>query len=149
MALPFFAAIIAGASGGGGFFNPVAGTYENIESLPDDSIVSISFNTDGSVTLGTSSAPSGASDGWWLPNVTGVGTGKYVRMVYGSGDDFNWIGSSASDTWYELSTARVFAIDTGEDASNSLTGDFTLQFSRDGSTVHASAAITMTATTAA
>lgn len=123
------------------------GAYIGGGVLGSDASSEITFNTDGTITfvgLQVPTTPGGFVSQWWSAGSTpGIGTGKYVRLSYVSGDALNGSGSLSAGVWYELSAARKFAM--SQTYSGIRSGVFDLQFSNDGSTVAVEDEITLTA----
>ena len=116
--------------------------YTDAALDPADAAGTLTFLSTGVIT---DTFPTGDANKWWESGpVTGIGTGKYVRLATSSGS-LNHPSSLSAGVWYELSTSRVFGVERTTLGSQSWQG--TVQLSLNGSTVHfESSTVTMTAT---
>lgn len=121
---------ITPAGGGGyGFGGPVAGYF--------------TFHADGTTTYANGLLPDGT--GQWIDGapISGIGTGRYIRLVTSAGV-LDGPGSLSAGTWYQLDADRYFAVTTeGAPDFDEWTG--TVEIGEDGSTALYSVAFAISA----
>ena len=143
MAIPLFIGAIS-TGGRTPFYWGGSTNFSDFEFNPTNAVCNITLNTNGSGS--TTAGQSGTMAGWWrgFPS-TGIGTGKYVKCVYVSGDTLD---TGTTGSWQELSTARTFGISdtTAGNGSRSGVYYFEFGFSASGPAAFTSPNITITAT---
>lgn len=138
----------AGSPGVGGYAGASA-----IARIPTGGItVSLSFNTDGTVTVasnptGHTSESIGLPSSWFFPTTPGIGTTHWVRATHVSGDTVG-AGSAAVGSWLQLNTVRTWNMHVNTFGFEKI-GIYTFEIATDsgGVTVIATGNVTLDAIT--
>lgn len=82
----------------GGVVSPLpGGAAFDFAASPSSASASVSFGTDGSISL-----TGGGSQSWFSPNVAGVGASFWVRATLNSGA----VSSGTTGSWLQLNSSR-------------------------------------------
>lgn len=106
--------------------------------------VTLTFNTDGSVTSGGAGANAdvGLPANWYLPTTTGIGSSYWVKSVVTSG---SFTSDPSVGTWVSLSTVKQWQRSAGAGASQTVVATFSIASDSSGVNVLYTGSITMIA----
>lgn len=118
----------------------VPGGYTRTELSPTDADCTITYSTNGAVSITDDFSSSGS---WRSPNETGIGSGFWIRWTNTSGT----LSSGTAGSWLALSSSRSFGVlFTGTNGTKTCTGTVEIATDSGGSNVVASGSVTITAT---